>query len=111
MTEMYHTGRVKWFNNRNGYGFITTSDNNDIFVHHSSIQVANEQYKYLVEGEYVTFELKNVDSSKYENEAFNVRGIGRGLLMCETRNNQRNQRRTRGQNRSQSNENAAMDME
>ena len=39
------TGRVKWFNNKAGYGFITVTDGSrsgsDIFVHHSSIQVEN----------------------------------------------------------------------
>ena len=78
---MYHTGRVKWFNNRNGYGFITTSDNNDIFVHHSSIQVSNEQYKYLVEGEYVTFDIKQGEDDKVE--AIQVRGIEGGPLLCQ----------------------------
>ena len=46
------TGRVKWFNNKAGYGFITITDgfrlDTDIFVHHSIINVENQQYKYLV---------------------------------------------------------------
>ena len=52
-------GQVKWFNNKAGYGFITvTGDDcpsNDIFIHYSSIRVAN--YKYLIQGEYVEFNL------------------------------------------------------
>jgi cold shock CspA family protein len=48
------TGRVKWFNNKAGYGFITVTDGpksgSDVFVHHSSIKVVSEQYKYLVQG-------------------------------------------------------------
>ena len=55
-------GRVKWFNNKAGYGFITINDCNtneerDIFVHHSEIRVEQSQYKYLVQGEYVEFDL------------------------------------------------------
>ena len=46
------TGRVKWFNNKAGYGFVTVTDGpkagSDIFIHHSSIKVDSEQYKYLV---------------------------------------------------------------
>jgi len=48
-------GRVKWFNNKAGYGFITVTDGSqsgsDIFIHHSAISVADQQYKYLVQGE------------------------------------------------------------
>ena len=50
------TGKVKWFNNKAGYGFITIHDgenkNSDIFVHFTAIRVTNSQYKYLVQGEY-----------------------------------------------------------
>ena len=60
MQEVY-LGRIKWFNNRNGYGFITITDGprsgSDIFVHHSGLVVSNEQYKYLVQCEYVEFKL------------------------------------------------------
>ena len=85
------TGRVKWFNNKAGYGFITITsecDKNsmDVFVHHSSILVSNEQYKYLVQGEYVTLILSRVDDSEHEYQANNVKGVCGGKLMCETRN-------------------------
>ena len=46
------TGRVKWFNNKAGYGFVTVTDGSksgsDVFIHHSAIKVDAEQYKYLV---------------------------------------------------------------
>jgi cold shock CspA family protein len=85
------TGRVKWFNNKTGFGFITALEgehkDGDVFVHHSTIKVAQDQYRYLVLGEYVEFELsKIVDSSnKHEFQAANVTGVKGGKLICETR--------------------------
>jgi CspA family cold shock protein len=83
------TGRVKWFNNKAGYGFITVTDGprsgSDIFVHHSTIQVENQQYKYLVQGEYVDFGITKTTSGDHEWQAVDVHGIKGGKLMCETR--------------------------
>jgi CspA family cold shock protein len=83
------TGRVKWFNNKAGYGFITVTDGSrsgsDIFVHHSTIGVASQQYKYLVQGEYVDFELSSTPGGAHEFQATSVVGIKGGKLMCETR--------------------------
>ena len=53
------TGKVKWFNNEKGFGFIEYNDEEDIFVHYSSI--LTEGYKTLVEGQYVEFELVRTD--------------------------------------------------
>ena len=82
-------GRVKWFNNKAGYGFITVSDGeragSDVFVHHSGIQVSNEQYKYLVQGEYVEFKVDKTEGGAHEYQAGDVSGINGGKLMCETR--------------------------
>jgi CspA family cold shock protein len=81
-------GRVKWFNNKSGYGFITITDGHrsgsDIFVHHSAINVENQQYKYLVQGEYVEFAMTS-SSGKHEFQATNVSGVRGGKLMCETK--------------------------
>ena len=83
-------GRVKWFNNKAGYGFITVTDGvksgSDVFVHHSSIVVSQEQYRYLVQGEYVTLNLVHCPEGAHEYQAGDVSGINGGKLMCETRN-------------------------
>ena len=83
------SGRVKWFNNKSGYGFITIStgeyEGTDIFVHHSSITVEKEQYRYLVQGEYVEIDLKEMVDSEHKWQALDVTGISSGKLMCETR--------------------------
>jgi len=49
------TGKVKWFSNVKGYGFIEQEGGQDVFVHYSSIQGAG--YKTLEEGDTVTFEV------------------------------------------------------
>ena len=48
-------GKVKWFNNQKGYGFITPESGNDVFVHYSAIQ--GDGYKTLEEGQEVEFEV------------------------------------------------------
>ena len=49
-------GKVKWFSNQKGYGFITTESGTDVFVHHSAI--LSEGYKTLNEGQEVEFEVE-----------------------------------------------------
>jgi CspA family cold shock protein len=49
-------GVVKWFNDSKGFGFITADDGQDIFVHHSSVEM--EGFRTLHEGEAVEFEVK-----------------------------------------------------
>jgi len=48
-------GTVKWFNPRKGYGFISTEDGKDIFVHYADI--TGEGYRTLVEGDQVSFDV------------------------------------------------------
>lgn len=50
------TGKVKWFNNAKGYGFITREGGEDLFVHFKSI--VGDGYKSLKEGETVQFEVE-----------------------------------------------------
>ena len=48
-------GRVKWFNQEKGYGFIEREDGGDVFVHYSAIQ--EQGFKTLAEGQQVRFDM------------------------------------------------------
>jgi CspA family cold shock protein len=50
------TGKVKWFNEQKGYGFISRDDGDDVFVHFSEINASG--FKTLAENQEVTFEIK-----------------------------------------------------
>ena len=90
-------GRVKWFNAKAGYGFVTLLggageksngvDPREVFVHHSGLRVSKSQFRYLVEGEYVELEVKEMvsEGGPQRYQGSEVRGIGGGMLMCETR--------------------------
>jgi cold shock CspA family protein len=93
-------GCVKWFNMKTGFGFLTVvqgvcgSDlkvGSEIFVHHSNVKVAEEQYRFLVQGEYVEFDVSNVANGQHSCQAVSVTGMFGGKLMCETRNEARQQ--------------------
>ncbi len=49
-------GTVKWFNESKGFGFITSEDGTDVFVHHTSIQ--GNGFKTLAEGDKVSFDVE-----------------------------------------------------
>ena len=90
------TGRVKWFNNKTGFGFISVVGGNDqykdaseVFVHHSAVMVSQEQYRYLVEGEYVEFSVVTTEAGDHKFQAGDVRGVKGGKLFCETRHEHR----------------------
>ncbi len=69
-------GRVKWFNDKKGFGFIEYKENIDIFVHYSSIIFKG--YKTLNEGDIVSFDLVETDKGL---QAKNVILINQGILV------------------------------
>ena len=62
---------MKWFSNEKGYGFISQSDGEDVFVHFSAIQT--EGYKSLNEGQAVEFDVTDGPKGK---QAANVKALG-----------------------------------
>ena len=85
-----HTGQVKWFNRRRGYGFIKILKSEgseedfigkDVFVHQSHISPKKSTYRSLEENEYVEFTLSLDDRNT--TQAVNVTGIMNGTLLCD----------------------------
>ena len=56
-------GKVKWFNNKKGYGFITGEDDKDYFLHFSKI-ITDKRYKALKNGTNVTFNIETDNASR-----------------------------------------------
>ena len=90
---------------KTGFGFLSVVQSvsgsdlkvgSEIFVHHSNVKVAEEQYRFLVQGEYVEFEVSNVANGQHSCQAVSVTGMFGGKLMCETRNEARQQQRGDG---------------
>jgi len=73
------TGKVKWFNENKGYGFILQDNGKDVFVHYSEIR--EEGYRTLAEGEEVEFEV--TDSPKGPQAKDVVRNTGSNAPAAE----------------------------
>jgi cold shock protein len=63
-------GTVKWFNSQKGFGFITTEEGNDVFVHYSGIEAGG--FKTLNEGDKVQFDLTQGQKG---DQAINVKPL------------------------------------
>lgn len=84
-------GIVKWFDTQKGFGMITTlqNGNKDIFAHHTEVNVTLKQYKYLVAGEYVSFDISQIVGDATKSTAVNIKGVLDGPVMCETLNTEK----------------------
>lgn len=68
-------GKIKWFNNEKGYGFIEFENGEDIFVHYSAIK--QDGYKSLSEGQIVEYELIKTEKGL---QAINVKEVSNALV-------------------------------
>ena len=86
-TEERFQGRVKWFSNRLGYGFLTYKEGDeekDMFAHFSRIVTKNDsQYKTLCVGEYVEFGTTNVEGKDNVLQADKITGLNGGPILSE----------------------------
>ena len=72
---MMRVGKIKWFNNEKGYGFIEGNEKGDIFVHYSAIK--QEGYKTLSEGQEVEYELLETEKGL---QAINVKEVSNATI-------------------------------
>jgi len=96
-------GYVKWFNKKQGFGFIHVLNgehkDQDIFVHFSSIRVSpgtatavQNGYKYLIQGEYVEFVVEKALKENHKFHAVDITGILENNILCHTRQENLSQR-------------------
>lgn len=91
------SGRVKWFDNRKGYGFVNNLSNNaEVFVHHTGLKSQNGVFRTLFPGEYIEFDIfHDSQTQPYRDYAINVTGVQGGSLLCENQGTRLMVRRSR----------------
>ena len=67
-------GKVKWFNNRKGYGFVGRDDGDDVFVHYSAID--GDGFKTLQEGDLIEFEVVQGQKGPQADKVTKVSDVG-----------------------------------
>lgn len=72
---MAKLGKIKWFNNEKGYGFIEGENDEDIFVHYTAIK--QDGYKSLSEGQIVEYELLETEKGL---QAINVKEVSNATV-------------------------------
>lgn len=72
---MERVGKIKWFNNEKGYGFIEGENDEDIFVHYTAIK--QDGYKSLSEGQIVEYELLETEKGL---QAINVKEVSNATV-------------------------------
>lgn len=73
---MTKVGKIKWFNNEKGYGFIEGENDEDIFVHYSAIK--QDGFKSLAEGQIVEYELLETEKGL---QAINVKEVSNATVL------------------------------
>jgi cold shock protein len=63
-------GTVKWFDNAKGFGFLSTDEGNDVFVHFSSI--VSDGFKTLKEGQEVSFMVESTEKGLQARDVFKI---------------------------------------
>ena len=71
--EVLAEGTVKWFSNEKGYGFISRDGEDDVFVHHSKIEM--DGYRSLQEGQRVSFEWQGAYADHWRKSVINVQRL------------------------------------
>ena len=85
-------GRVKWFNSKLGYGFITHKNSGvediDVFVHWSNLELSDKEYHTLYKGEFVEFEIEScLCNTNNGIQACKVSGPNKGQLLTSIKDN------------------------